>query len=190
MIKQLSLSDVYQVACLHKQELSGFLPELGEAFLEKFYKVSLSLPEIFTLVEIENEQILGFVTGCTRTKGLYKKIIFKDIIGFATVFLNYFITHPGNLVKMVKILTYPGFTDDSPELLTIAIIGHRQRKGIGTKLFNGCVKEFRKRGIKKFRISVYDRLTANDFYKKIGCRFEKSFEFLEEKMNYYGYEVK
>ncbi len=187
MIKNLTTIDIPQVAHLHKQELSGFLPELGEEFLVRFYQAVLSTPEMFTLVEKENEQILGFVSGIESAKGLYKKVIFKNPIGFGTLFLSYFITHPTKIVKMIKILTYPGFRDDSPELLTIAVIGRTQRKGIGTKLFKSCVIEFEKRGIKTFKISVYDRLTANEFYKKIGCKFENSFEFLEEKMNYYSY---
>ena len=189
MIKKLTIEDIPQVVKIHKQELPGFLPQLGEGFLKKFYKITLTLPEIFTLVEKENEQILGFATGCVRTKGLYKKIIFRDLIGFAILLLSYFITHPKNLVKMVKTLTYTGFSNDSPELLTIAVIGCHQKKGIGTKLFQSCVAEFQKKGVKKFRVSFYDRLTAGKFYEKVGCKFENSFFFLREKMNYYCYEI-
>lgn len=187
MIEDLTLNDILQVANIHKQELSGFLPELGEEFLKKFYQVNLDIPEMFTLVEKENEQILGFVSGIESAKGLYKKVILRNPVGFGILLLRYFITHPKEIVKMLKILTYPGFKDNSPELLTIAVIGRLQRKGIGTKLFNACRLEFQKRGIKKFKISVYDRLSANEFYKKIGCKFDQSFEFLGEKMNYYSY---
>lgn len=187
MIKDLTLIDISQVARIHKQELSGFLPELGEEFLKKFYQVSLDIPEMFTLVEKENEQVLGFVSGIESAKGLYKKVILKNPIGFGSLFLRYFITHPKKIVKMAKILSYPGFSDDSPELLTIAVKKDYQKRGIGKNLFRKTVEEFTKRKIKKFKISVYDRLTANGFYKKIGCKFENSFNFLGEKMNYYSY---
>lgn len=190
MIREMVHVDVVQVVRLHKQEIPGFLPELGEEFLKKFYKVSLSIPEIFTYVAKEDEQILGFVSAITSTKGFHKKIIFKDIAGFAIIFLRYFITHPEKIVKILRILSYPGFFDNSPELLTIAIAKKYQRRGIGSKLFKKTAAEFKKRGFKKFKVSVYDKLPVNQFYKKVGCQFEKSFIFLGEKMNYYSYEIK
>ncbi len=189
MIKSLIISDIPQVAKIHKQELSGFLPELGDEFLKKFYSVSLSTPEMFTLVEKKNEQILGFVSGIRSAKGLYHKVILKDLFGFGILFLRYIVTHPEKIVKMLKILTYPGFAMDSPELLTIAVKKEYQKQGIGKKLFHEVAKEFQKREIKRFKISVYDRLPANGFYKKIGCKFNSSFEFLGEKMNYYSFNI-
>ncbi len=189
MIQKLSKDDISQVARLHKTELSGFLPELGEDFLIKFYRATLTIPEVFTLVEKNNEQILGFITGITQVKGLYKKVILNNPLGFIILFLRYFIVHPENIVKTVKILSYPGFSSDIPELLTIAVGKEYQRRGIGRKLFKELVAEFKKRKVKKLLVSVYDRLPANMFYKKIGCRFEKSFPFLGEKMNYYSFRI-
>jgi len=189
MIKKLTYSDIPQVVKIHRDELHGFMSELGEKFLAKFYKVSLDIPEIFTLVEIENEQVLGFVTGTIRVKGLYKEVISRDVFSFIWLSLNNLVTHPQNIVKMAKTLTYPGFVDDIPELLTIAVEKDYRNRGIGKKLFLQTAKEFQKRGFKKFRVSVYDKLPANDFYKKMGCRFEKSFLFQNEKMNYYTYKL-
>lgn len=189
MIKRLTNQDIEKVVKLHKQELPGFLSEVGEEFLKKFYEVSLSIPEIFTYVAKEDEQILGFVSSVSTTKGLHKKIILKDIVGFATIFLRYFIAHPEKIVKVVKTGGYPGFSNDSPELLTIAIVKKYQRKGIGSKLFKKTAAEFKKRGFKKFKVSVYDKLPVNQFYKKMGCQFEKSFIFLGEKMNYYSFVI-
>lgn len=190
MIKRLELTDVPQVAKIHQSELSGFLPELGEEFLQAFYKSSLYIPEMFTCVEKENDQILGFVTGTVSTEGLYKKIIVKDILRFVYLFSKYLITHPSKIVKMVKTLTYPGFKDNSPELLTIAVSQKFQKKGIGRILFLKVAETFQKKGIRKFKVSVYDRLSANGFYKRMGCRFDSSFDFLGERMNYYSYEIR
>lgn len=187
MIKEVTSEDIPQVAKIHKQELPGFLSELGEDFLKKFYEVSLDIPEMFTLVDIENEQVLGFITGTTKVKGLYKRVLLKDITSFIFLFSNNLFTHPQNIVKMAKTLSYPGFADDVPELLTIAVEKDCRNRGIGKKLFLQTAKEFQKRGYQKFRVSVYERLPANEFYKKIGCRFERSFLFQNEKMNYYSY---
>lgn len=189
IITSLAFQDIPQVARLHKTELPGFLSQLGEAFLEKFYRASLSIPELFTLISKENEQILGFVTLTTNISDLYKKIIFRDVLGFSFLFLNYFITHPQKLLKAIRIFAYPGFKEDIPELLTIAIGSQYQKQGLGRGLFEEAVREFKKKGVKKFRVSVYDSLAANGFYRKMGCKLESSFMFLGEKMNYYTFNI-
>lgn len=189
MLKKLINSDIPQVAKIHKEELSGFLPELGEEFLQAFYKNSLNVPEMFTYVDRENDHISGFITGIMTPNELYKKIIFQDVILYITIILRHLITHPLHIVKIMKIFSYPGFSDNVPELLTIAVSKSVQGRGIGRKLFNQIVRDFQKRKVNKFRISVYDRLRSNGFYRKIGCNLESSFMFLGEKMNYYSYNI-
>jgi len=185
MIRKLQITDITQVVKLHKNELSGFLSELGIPFLKKFYKVSLDIPEMFTYVEENNGHILGFTSGISRTKGLYKKIIFKNIFYLIVPLLSYFIVHPLKVIKMLKILSYPAFSEDIPELLTLVVKKEEQNRGIGRKLFQAVSEEFEKRRIKEFYVSAYERLLANGFYRKIGCRLDRSFNFLGEKMNYY-----
>lgn len=189
MIRRLRYQDINAVADLHKEELSGFLPELGFKFLKKFYSAALSIPEIFIYVAKENDHICGFVMGIPRTKGLYTKVIFTDVFGFVTILLRYFITHPTSLVKFIKLLAYPGFSEDGPELLTIAIGKKYRGRGFGRKLFEMVIQEFHKMGITRFKVSAYARLPSNGFYKKMGCKKETSFDFLGEKMNYYKYEI-
>lgn len=187
MLRKMEFHDIDQVAKIHQAELPGFLAKLGEMFLKKFYKTSLSVPEMFTIVEVENGQILGFAQATVRMKGLYKKIILKDIPGFGIALLKYFITHPSGIFQTLRIFTYPGFTDDIPEMLTIAVAKEWQKRGLGRKLFHEIVREFKKRKITSFRVSTYEKLSANEFYQKMGCSLEKSFDFMTEKMNYYRY---
>ncbi|MCL4339413.1 GNAT family N-acetyltransferase [Patescibacteria group bacterium] len=189
MIRKMYKKDAIRVAGIHQRELSGFLPELGIEFLQAFYETSLNIPEMFTYIHLQNEQISGFVSGINTVNGLNKRLISRNPKAFILPLLRFFLTHPMRTVKLVKTFSYPGFTGDIPELLSIAVDGRWQRRGIGKKLFFTTVDEFKKRGIKKFRISVYDRLSANEFYRKIGCRFETSFTFLGEKMNYYLYKI-
>ena len=187
MPRKMEFRDIDQVAKLHRSELPGFLSELGEGFLKRFYKASLILPEMFTIVLVKNGQILGFVSCATRLEGLYKKIFAKDPFGFISALLSYSITHPEGIVRMMKTMVYPGFYGDIPELLTIVVAKSQRNRGLGGKLFLCAFREFGKRGIKSFRVSVYGKLSANSFYKKIGCSFEKQFDFMGEKMNYYRY---
>lgn len=189
MIEKLQKNQIKQIARLHRNELSGFLPELGEEFLELFYLSSLNLPELFTFIDVEKGKIQGFVTSISNANGLYKKIVLTYPLRFGSIFLRYIITHIWKTGKIIQILAYPGFSEGGAELLSIAVSGDCRLRGIGKKLLAATAKEFKRRGIKKFKISVYDRLPANGFYKKIGCRKISSFDFLGEKMNYYEYKI-
>jgi ribosomal protein S18 acetylase RimI-like enzyme len=190
MIVNLQKSDISEVVRIHMEELPGFLTKLGKGFLNKYYIYSLNIPEIFTIVEKQNGEIAGFATGSTSISNLNRKIIFKDFFGFGYEVLKYVFTHISETGKIVQAFTYPGFNKDVPELLTIAIGKKYQRKGIGRKLFRVIAETFNKREKTKFLVSVYDRLPANGFYLKMGCRKHKSFDFLGEKMNYYEYTIK
>lgn len=185
----LTSANVTKVASIHRTELSGFLPLLGKKFLAKFYEHSMDIPELFTFVAKQDGRVVGFVTGVTNPNGLYKKIIFRDPLWFGLFFLRYFVTHPHRVVTMIKTLLYPGFSSNEAELLTLAVDNNYRLQGIGRKLLQKTSEEFKKRGIHSFRISVYDRLASNAFYKKIGCKREKQFTFLGEKMNYYRYKT-
>ncbi|OGG21945.1 hypothetical protein A3D03_03025 [Candidatus Gottesmanbacteria bacterium RIFCSPHIGHO2_02_FULL_40_13] len=185
MIRELKAGDIDQVVNIHLGQLSGFLSQLGKNFLTKYYQTSLSTLEMFTKVEVNNEQILGFATGTVRLKGLIFKIISQDIIGFIFLFMNIFFTHPFLLLGTVKSLAYPGFSQDVPELLTIAVQKKYQKRGIGKKLFQAIKKEFHQRGIGRFQVSMYKRLPAAKFYEKMGCRLFKTFTFQSEPMSYY-----
>lgn len=189
MVSKLTEEDIKSVAHLHRQELKGFLPELGSDFLELLYRTSLEMPEMFTFTAKEDDKTTGFVSSIISTKGLYKKILYRHPIHVVMILLNHFITHPLNIIKFAKILTYPGFFENNAELLSIAVSDGHRLKGIGKRLFYSAVAEFKKRGINKFKISVYDRLAANGFYRKIGCRQISSFNFLGERMNYYEYKI-
>lgn len=190
MIEKLEQRDIDQLVRLYRRELPGFLSDLGDDFLKRFYQASLSIPKMYTIVEKQNEQIIGFATFVTSVKELYFRTISQDILGFAWIFLRYFITHIDKTIKVLQAFTYPGFREDIPELLTIVVDKNHQGKGIGRKLFSRVSEELAKKGVKEFKISTYACMRANGFYKKIGCKFDRSFNFLSEKMNYYIYKTR
>src|SRR3989344_1850103 len=182
MIRKLSEFDIQQVAKLHKEELSGFLPELGKEFLNLFYETSTEMPEMFTFVYEEKGSVLGFVSGVTDARGLNKKILLRRPVQFGYILLKYLITHPHKTGIFFRILTYPGFSKGGAELLSVAVAEDFRMRGIGRKLFLKTAEEFKRRSINKFKISVYDRLVANKFYLKMGCSLVTSFDFLGERM--------
>ena len=187
--RSLKSEDIERVSRIHGAELPGFLSKLGSEFLEEFYRVLLDMESVFTYVYEERGLIYGFATG-TVSSGLLKTVIFRRPFKFGLIFLGYFITHPFYLANFIKALSYPGLKQNQAELLTIAVDRNYHKRGVGKRLLDAICKEFRRRGINSFMVSVYDRLPANGFYKKMGFEFEKSFEFLGERMNYYEYDTK
>ncbi len=189
-IQALTPKTINRVAEIHYHELPGFLSEIGEEFLRKFYKISLKIPEMFTIIAIRDEEILGFSSASVSTEGFNKKILLKAPFSFGWLMLKRFIVKPSLFIKAIRVFFYPGFTHDNPELFSIATDKNYRRTGIGKMLFDGTINEFKKREVNKFLIGVYEKLPANNFYKKIGCSLYDSFDFLGEKMNYYIYEIK
>ena len=190
MIRKLSIQDIDQTAVLHHKELPGFLSQLGLGFLKKYYIASLNIPELFTLAVKKDGQIMGFATGSMTVGGLTKKIIFSDPVSFGVELLKYLIVSPSNIFKVLKLTAYPGFSENNPELLSMAVSKIWQNKGIGSKLFSGICEEYKKRGVNNFKVSVYERLAAVKFYEKKGCILHSTFDFLGEKMRYYTYRIK
>lgn len=189
MIKKLDSNDISLAVHLHRQELHGFLSELGNDFLKKFYEVSLGIPEMFTFIDTEENKVTGLVSGVESSEGLMKKIILKDVAGFFPPVMQYAVFHPLSATKMIQSMSYPGFSGTDAELLSIAVDGKSQGKGIGKKLFQKTVDEFKKRKIRNFKVSIYDGMKANTFYTKMGCTFDYQFAFLGKKMNYYKFNI-
>jgi len=181
--------DIPSVAAIHSQELEGFLSTLGTNFLQRFYLRSLDIPEMFTVVAIEKDIVVGFATGVTRADGLLKKIIGRDIFWFFFFFLRYFCMHPQHIVIAMKTLLYPGLQSESAELLSLAVNKEHRGRGMGSALFMEIAKICQKQKCHSFAISAYVRLPANAFYQKLGCTLNKTFLFLGEEMNYYSYVI-
>ena len=190
MIQKLRYQDIDQIVKLYRNELPGLMTEMGEAFLKKYYKVSLLIPDMWTYVEKQDEQILGLVSGIRSVNGLYKKIFFQDFFGFTFIFMSILITQPRLIVKIVKMMDYPGFTSDIPELLTIVVDNRYRRKGIGRKLFKRMVSEFKKNGIKEFRITAHANLPSLGFYQRVRCKKESSFNITGDELYYYKYKIR
>jgi ribosomal protein S18 acetylase RimI-like enzyme len=129
MLTKLSTLDISQVASLHKKELPGFLSKLGVNFLEKFYRSSLKVPDIFTFVYKKDGKVVGFVSGVESTEGLLMKIIKKDPMGLLGSIIISCLKTPSLFFEIVKTLSYPGFSHNDAELLSIAVDDSHQSEG-------------------------------------------------------------
>ncbi len=191
MIVPFKYEDIDEVVNIRYKELSsGLLSKLGKKFLYEYSKSLLKTPGIFVFVAKNNDRIVGFVSLTDEIERLHLRVIRNNFWGIFKALIEHLFLHPTSIGKIWETLSYSGFSNGGAELLSMAVDSSHQRKGWGKKIFQKVKREFRKKGIKYFRVSTYEKdIGANFFYKKMGCNLEKSFNFRGEKMNYYIYKV-
>lgn len=186
LIRKIVQEDIPQVADIHFKYLSlGVLHELGENFLQSFYKSLAKDENTFTLVAVSNSKIVGFATGATNLRAIPKDMILRLLLpAILAVIKNPFLA-----VKLFQTLFYPSFKSNSKigEIFSLAVIPSARGKGIGTDLIKACQIEFKKRGFSHFQLSVREKMQeANIFYQKLKLKKKGSARFLDEKIIFYG----
>lgn len=164
-----------EIANIHKQEISdGFLATFSNNFLVLLYKTIATSKYSFLYVYKNNDNVLGFICGCTDTQRLYLDFIKRT--GFKTVlYIIPKLFSPKTIVKIFETLVYPNreVNRDLPEseILNFCVSGRTQGKGIGKKLFSSLIEEFKSLGISEIKIVTgQNQVSAQRFYEKIGAR--------------------
>ena len=183
-IKKLDKDKIPQIAGIHKQCLSnGLIASFPLDFLEKYYDALSKSKDVFTFIAVDDQKVLGFITATYNVKTLPKILIihlWKEVI--------ILIKNPLFLVKILQLFFHPSLRDkkSSCEILSIAVVPSARRHGLGKKLISAAKLEFKRKGFKKFQLSVRDSMEeANIFYQKIGLKKVKSAKFLGETINFW-----
>lgn len=159
------------VAKLHKVSIkSGFLSTLGVRFLALMYRC-IDEAEFSTLiVEYDNDEIKGFVSGTLGTESLYKKMLKHPLQ--LTMALSPIIFSISKFKKVINILKHMSGSNrlkyPKPELLSICVGNKYQRQGVAAKLYKNLSLFFKSESIDQFVIIVGQSLDANKFYIKQG----------------------
>jgi len=188
-------NDALEIAKIHKQEINqGFLSQLGIKFLAKLYEAMILSKESFVVVAKENNQIIGFISGCVNVKNFYKDFLknhtFSAIIILLPKFFN-FVT----IKKIFETLKYSKRKEDNlpeAELLVIASKREFHGKGIALKTFECFINEMKKREIEQFKVIVGENLSrAIGFYEKMGFNFHSNTNIhKKEPSRIYIYNIK
>ena len=170
--------DSIQIAKIHKQEINqGFLSQLGIKFLSKLYEAMILSKNSFVVVAKEENNVIGFISGCSNVKNFYKDFLKKYTFWAIIILLPKFL----NLTTIKKIFETLKYSkkeeNDLPEteLLVIAVKKEFHGQGVAIKMFNFFINELKKRNIKKFRVVVGENLSrAIGFYEKVGFKFHSN----------------
>lgn len=179
-VRHMGYCDINDVSVLHKKYINaGFLSSLGEDFLKLIYKSVNNSSNAFCFVAEEDGKIVGFVSGVLRVGDFYKEFL-KNNFFMASVILIPKIINIRTIKKVFETLFYPmkkkkSLTD--AELLSMVVGEGYQGKGVGQKLFDKLVEEFKRQDVKQFKVVVGAKLTkACKFYGKMGLALHSEIE--------------
>jgi len=187
--------DSLQIAKIHKQEIDqGFLSQLGIKFLSKLYKAMILSKKSFVIVAKENNQVIGFISGCLNIKEFYKYFLKKYTFSAIKILLPK-IFNINTVKKILETLKYSKREEkDLPEteLLVIAVKKEFHGQKIAVKMFDYFINEMKKREIKQFKVIVGENLSrAISFYEKMGFKFHSNITIHRNNLSkIYVYNIK
>lgn len=170
-----------QVAEIHIERiLHGVLPLLGIRLLSRIYRELSRLPQAGVWVAFRDDQVIGFIAGCSDTRKTFRQLLFRlqwPIARFVIAFL-----FRQNLIKFLKIVLYPLISGSvkehsfkecksvRPEILSIAVSCDHQSNGLGQHLvfsFEEMLRTWQCKGMYRVASNISEP-SSNNFYLKNG----------------------
>lgn len=161
--KVINRNDHQYLADIHLDAFHGFfLSSLGKRFLNTYYKAAIKSKDAIAVCAVEDdEQILGFATGCIRSLGFHKNLIINNTLSFLYQGLIILFTNPKALLRIAQNLDKVSNKHDDgnyAELISIGVSNTSKGMGIGKTLINLFEEEARRRGCKKIALTTdYDK---------------------------------
>ncbi|MHC4265159.1 MAG: GNAT family N-acetyltransferase [Planctomycetota bacterium] len=183
-----------EVAKLHIEGIrAGFVSSLGIDFVTALYKAIANNKTGFGFTIQEDERILGFIAFTTNINKLYKSVIARKGLRFATLLARE-ISSLENLKKILHTLSYPkrikNMALPSAELLSILIIPEMRRQGRGSLLVRKGLERCLELGLKRVKVLVgTENTSANRLYQKCGFELSEQIENHGVKSNIYVVQI-
>lgn len=169
IIRNAEIADVATISQLHAEQISeGFLPTLGQPFLERLYRRILKGPDAFALVAAEEGSLLGFAAGAREIGALYKRFLIHDgvVAGLraAPILIR-------SLPRVIETLRYPTGEGELPnaEILAVAVTTSAQGRGIGRALVSEATTRLELLGANDIKVVTgADNAAALALYRACG----------------------
>ena len=167
--------ELKSVARLHCQSINlGFLSQLGSGFLLYLYKsISKCDASVLIIAKYDND-VVGFISGSIGLGPVYKHLLVHYSLGVALALVPNMISF-SKLKRIAETLLYSKGENDAKgfppgELLSLAVKDDFRRVGVAKQLCLELIKQFKKKGLKEFKIIVGEKLlAAQRFYEKLGA---------------------
>lgn len=192
MITSARYTDIPPIAALHIQNLSGdFLPSLGKEFLQAMYEGIIGKLGVYIFVDRDKAGISGFIIGTSDMNLFFKQVISSNFIKLLILLAFQIIKNPSIIRKIIETFFYPK-KDIGPkaELVVVAVGKAYRGQGIGKKLVDSLEREFIKKGIFEYKLTVHADKDAVLFYEHTGMKRISSFQLYDKMWYVYGKNIK
>ena len=167
--------DALTIARYHKEAIpTAFLSRLGVRFLTHLYLAIACSAKAFVFVAVDpSDRVIGFVSGATEVKGLYRSVLLRRGWLYALILIPH-VLRWSTVRRILETLFYPARVSreyPEPELLSIVVEPQAQGSGAATALLEAVKEEFRRRNCPVFRVLVgADLERPNAYYRKHGFK--------------------
>lgn len=174
ILREAIIADHKSIAAVHLITFQDFfLTQLGLEFLSIYYKSVIKSNNSICICAIENNDIVGFITGCKQSKGYNRNLIINNLFPFSLFALKTVITCPKKIIRLYKNFNkIKSPLDDGiySEIQSIAVLPDYNGKGIGAALINEFERKASEVNLKKITLTTdfYDNDSVIGFYKKNG----------------------
>ncbi len=162
--------DAGAMARLHREGLpDSFLPVLGDRFLRRLYR-ALAADEgsVAVVAEVGGREVVGFAAGTVSVSRFFRRFRVRHGIPAALAAAPRLLRRDVRR-RMRETSRYPGGVGSDAELLSIAVAGGRESRGIGRSLARSVIDGLAGRGAGTIRVVVAaDNERANRFYAGLG----------------------
>jgi GNAT superfamily N-acetyltransferase len=162
---------------IHLDAFHGFfLSSLGGRFLSAYYNAAIKSDEAIAACALnEDAQIQGFATGCVRSRGFHKRLIFKNLFTFVYQGLIILFTNPKSLMRLAYNLDKIANEKDDgnyAELISIGVSHASKGSGVGKTLIKIFEEEAKRRGCKRIALTTdyYNNESVVNFYLHSGYK--------------------
>lgn len=189
MIRKPSKEQVEEIVNLHLASLrDGVLYQLGKKVLSIFYEEIINDKNSFILVYEMGASVIGVAASTKDADKIFKNIIKKHLFKISFNILQKSIKYP---FLPLRLLFSKNSNKLKPELLFLFVEPSQRGRRIGEKLVDATSKEFKKMGIRQYKIMI---LSSNNrgirFYEKIGFMKIDQYKYLGEYRDIYKYDIK
>lgn len=180
MIKKPETSEINRIAETHYNNLKeGLLYVLGKKILRIFYTELLDDKDSILLAYYSDKKTVGIAASTKDTEKLFNKIKKKYFLTVTLNILKKSVVSPGFISKLFESKYSSSI---KAELLFLFVDKNHRGEGIGKKLVDATSKQFRKIGVKKYRITIMpSNKDGIKFYEKLGFKKAGEFKFFGKK---------
>jgi ribosomal protein S18 acetylase RimI-like enzyme len=179
-------ADAPLAARLHVSEIGeGFLPTLGQPFLDRLYRRIVRSPRSFLLIAERDLEQIGFVAGTEDVRELYTEFLWHDGFSAARAALPRVLRSSRRVFETLRYgVGGTGSGDKSTadatpaaELLAIAVAPDERGHGAGHALVDAFTGELSVRRVARARVVVgADNAGAIALYQRSGFNLSETIE--------------